>query len=259
MKQTVARVLENRRRLLQLMRILRVVSLILLTYSFNAWQEVQAQGLQFIYDGRNDPQPLAASNSEVQMIRRFALPKARQHWRSDKACQESFEVVGAANGSFTKPKATQRAVLYRFCVTGHDFANNGIVIFEDAKIVTHVVFNGGEDHYLGPLADITGDGLSKLLLADNSMHQGYTNSVITIIELSSSGVKTFGIAETYDDDCGAIEKGCREQAHRIVVNPGYTPIFYQEIFRKKGRAWIKIGNPTRFSPRPDESQYELLN
>jgi len=237
----------------------KLLPIVILTALFTTHLEAQTQQTQFIYDGRKEPLVLTASNSDVQEIRRIALPKARQVWRNEETCHEQLQVVTAANGAFTKPGIAQRAVLYRFCITGHDFANNGIAVFEGRKMVTHVVFKGGEDHYIGSLADINGNGVMEIVLGGGSMHQGYTNSVIRLIELSSLGVKKFGIADTYEDDCGAKETGCRMTAYRISAKTGEVPVFYRDVFRKRGAAWIKMGNPTKFSLRDDQGQYALLN
>lgn len=217
----------------------------------------RAQEIQFIYDGRNEPPVASASSTDVQKIRRFALPNARRFWRNED-CQEALQVVGAANGSFTKPNTNQRAVLYRFCVTGHDFANNGIAIFEAGALVVHVTIKGGEDRYIGALGDITGDGLQEILLADTSMHQGYSNSLIRLIAFSSAGIRKFGIADAYEDDCGAVEKGCTVKAYRISAKSSQTPIFYRDVFTRKSGAWVKVRTRTAFSLRNDEGEYHLL-
>jgi pimeloyl-ACP methyl ester carboxylesterase len=55
-----------------------------------------AQSSRVIYDGRTETKPAAPSEAEVQLVRRDALPKARQFWRRNDACTEGFEVVGVA-------------------------------------------------------------------------------------------------------------------------------------------------------------------
>jgi len=58
-------------------------------------------------------------------------------------------------------------------------------------------------------------------------------------------VMNFGVTSTYDDDCGAIERGCKATAYRISARYGKAPLFYREAFRSiKGR-WITVGSRTR--------------
>ncbi len=215
--------------------------------------------MQPVYDGRMDPNPAAPSTAEVQLIIRYALPKARQAWNSDQYCTEGFEAIDATSGSFTKPNSTQRAVLYRFCVKGHDIANNGIAIIESGRIVAHVVYEGGEESSLQSLPDFNGDGLSEIVTWDSSGHFGYANAVATVIAVSPSGVKNFGIADIYQDDCGAKPERCKTLAYKITVKPGATPVFYRETYRKTKGRWIQVGVAVRYSLRKNTGVFRLLN
>ena len=231
-------------------------------FLFGVANNVCAQNLRAVYDGRAEGKASTPSSAEVQLVKRGALPKARQIWRNDESCQENFEVVDVASGSFTKTDAAQKAVLYRFCVTGHDFANNGIAIIENGKIVANVFYNAGEDYSLRALADTDGNGLSEIVLTDGATHQGYTNVYITLIEISPTGVKDFGIAGVYEDDCGAKEQ-CKSIAYKISVKPGNTPTFYRQAYSKRNKNWTPNGKAMRFSFRKSEgnpkTEYRLLN
>ena len=218
----------------------------------------RAQVLRPVYDGRAEAQSSAPSEAEAQLVRRHALPAAQRLWQGDRSCQPEFQIVGAAGGSFTRPKAAQRAVLYRFCATGHNFANNGIAVLEGGGVVAHVAYSGGEDHGIRAAPDIDGNGLSEIVLSNGSTNQGYTVSVAVLIELSPSGVKKFGVADAYEDDCGVAER-CRMTAYKISVRPGPSPVFYREAFSKRNERWAKTGGPARFSPREDAGSYRLLN
>lgn len=242
--------------------IYRNFTVVLLAFMFCAANDVSAQNLQTVYDGRTEYETSTPSNADVQLIKRNALPNARQIWRNNESCQESFEVVDVASGSFTKPKAAQKAVLYRFCTTGHDFANNGIAIIEGGKIVANVFYNAGEDSSIRGLADINGNGLSEIILADGASHQGYTNVIITLIEITQAGVKSFGIADVSEDDCGAKDP-CKEITRKITVKPGKTPIFYRQTYRQRNKEWMTVGKLERFSFRASEgspkTEYRLLD
>ena len=218
----------------------------------------RAQVLRPVYDGRAEAQSPAPSEAEAQLVRRSALPKARQFWHDDRACQPEFQVLGAAGGSFTRPQAAQRAVLYRFCATGHNFANNGIAVLEGGSVVAHVAYSGGEDHAIKAVPDIDGNGLSEIVLSNGATNQGYTVSVAILIELSPSGVKKLGVADAYEDDCGVAER-CRMTAYKISVRPGPSPVFYREAFSRRNERWTKTGGPARFSLREDGGDYRLLN
>ncbi|HEX8141058.1 MAG TPA: hypothetical protein VF553_00575 [Pyrinomonadaceae bacterium] len=237
---------------------LRALSMLLFLSLFDEAASVMAQNLRVVYDGRIERSITKPSHAEVQLIRRYALPKARRFWRSDDACREGFEVVDAASGSFTKPNAAQRAILYRFCIRGHNIANNGIVIIEGGSIVAHIVYDGGEDYSIGALEDINGNGLSEIIIGDGSTNQGYTVNVALLIEISPPGVRKFGIADVYEDNCGAVEQ-CETNAYKISVKPGPTPIFYREAFRQRNERWTRAGNAARYRLRPNESSYNLLD
>lgn len=218
----------------------------------------RAQGSVLIADGRSDTDTPAgdATDAEERLIKSRSLPKARQHWPPE-MCEESFSVLGAAAGSFTRAGARQRAVLYRYCVTGHDFANNGIAVFEGGRIVTDILYEGGEDHAIESLADIDADGISEMVLHDGSTHQGYTNFVATLVQLTPAGVKQLGIADVYEDDCGARAR-CTMTAYRVTVAPGPAPVFYRETFRKRGKRWVRRGKVTRYALREAGDKFEVL-
>lgn len=240
------------------MKTVSCLSLVLILFLHLGARSVGAQNLIAVSDGRAEAGSSRPTNAEVQLLRRQALPKARQLWRGNDVCTESFEVIDAASGSFTKTNAAQRAVLYRFCVTGHDFANNGIAIIEGGKIVAHVLYEGGENNSLKAVADINSNGLSEIVLGDGSTHQGYTNVAAIVIEIAPSGVKKFGIADVYEDDCGAQER-CKTLAYKLSAKPGAVPAFYRETYRKRGARWIRAASAVPYALRKDESSYQLVN
>ncbi|MBV9958316.1 MAG: hypothetical protein JO360_07840, partial [Acidobacteria bacterium] len=117
---------------------------------------------------------------------------------------------------------------------------------------------GGENSSIGTVADLNNNGLSEIVLGDGSTHQGYTNVAAMVIELSPSGVKAFGIADVYEDDCGATEK-CKTLAYKLSAKPGPSPSFYRETYRKRNERWLKAANAVRYSLRKDVSKYRLAN
>jgi hypothetical protein len=232
--------------------------LVLFISLFGEAEKGAAQNLREVYDGRSENRASSPSSTDVQLVRRYALPKARRIWRGSGGCDEAFEVVGVASGSFTKPGTEQRALLYRFCVTGHNFANNGIAIIEGGSMVAHIVYDGGEDYSIGALPDINGNGLSEIVLGDGSTNQGYTTSVAVLIEASPGVVKKWGIADVYEDNCGTMDQ-CEMTAYKIFVKPGQNPIFYRETYKKRNDRWIKAGNTARYALRKIEGRYRFLD
>lgn len=220
-------------------------------------EKIEAQNLLPIYDGRVESASPVSPGADEGIIKRNAIPKARQIWKDHEGCQEDFSIIDAAKGSFTKPNAVQKAYLYRYCETGHNFANNGIVIMENGQIAAHVVYEGGTDNAIGALPDINGNGLSELIISNGSTNQGITVSVVIPIELSSNGVKKFGIADIYEDDCGAKEN-CKATAYRLLAKTGPSPIFYSETYRMRGKKWLKLGDAKQVSLRADETEYQLV-
>lgn len=234
------------------------LSLILFVLLLGEEESGAAQTLRVVYDGRAEARASTPSNTDVQLVRRYALPKARRLWRASGGCTEGFEVIDVATGSFTKADTEQKAVLYRFCVTGHNFANNGIAIIEGGSMVAHIVYEGGEDYSIGALPDINGNGLSEIILGDGSTNQGYTTMVAILIEVSPGGVKKWGIADVYEDNCGTMER-CEMTAYKISVKPGATPIFYREVYKKRNERWTRAGEATRYALRKLEGSYRLLD
>jgi hypothetical protein len=148
--------------------------------------------------------------------------------------------------------------LYRFCETGHDFANNGIAVLEDNSIVFQVLYSGGADYDISAASDLDGDGLFEIVLGDGSTHQGYTNVVATVIGLSSGNVKKFGIADVYEDDCG-VNPNCRERAFAVYALLGIKPAFMRETYGKRRGRWTKIQVGTKYLMRNDDTEYKILH
>lgn len=195
---------------------------------------------EIIYDAREESGASGgATEAEIAVVRRGALAAVRKAWGSE--CAEEIEFLGAATGSFTAANGpAERVILYRYCETGHGFANNGLVVLRGTRIMRNIVYNGGSDHSISAVKDLNANGISEIVLAGGSTHQGYTKSVISLIELTSAGVKTYGDADVYEDDCGAREK-CRETAYVILGKRGATPAFFRDTFTKVSGKWRPAG------------------
>ncbi|MDR3556089.1 MAG: hypothetical protein P4L55_15135, partial [Syntrophobacteraceae bacterium] len=169
-----------------------------------------------------------------------------------------------ARGSFTKPDSDQKAILYRYCETGHNRALNGIAIVEKGAVVCHLAYPGDWDNGVGALPDINGNGRSELLISSGGTNQGITWGTIRIIELSDTIVLTkFGGTKTLSDNCGADEEKGSATAYRILVKSGPMADFYQELFVNKGACsgtgvWEKSGKREKVSLENDRTDYEFI-
>lgn len=234
-----------------------IVFLLLFSAFFGA-ASVSAQELKLIYDGRVDAKTAKISPLDENLLKREALPQARAAWKSDEHCEEGFEIQDAASGAFTRKGATQKAFLYRYCETGHNFGNDGIVIVENGRIAAHYVYDGGWDISIIALPDINENGINEIALGESGMHQGYGWSVVSIIELAGKTIEKFGIFDTWADDCGAEVKNCGTTAFKIIAKPGNHAAFYHEKYRKVKAAWRISGKSAIAKPREDTSVYRRL-
>jgi hypothetical protein len=221
------------------------------------------QGLRPIHDARSSPRATRVSKADQVLLKKEALPAARRVWRDNAAaCEGEFRITEAATGSFTRPAASQRAILYQYCETGHNFALNGIAVTEGGRVVHHVVYEGAWDNSIAALPDINGNGLSELLISTGGTSQGITWGGVSIIELSANEVKEFGQTGTYEDNCGMVERGGKSTAYRLLVRPGATPLFYKEAFVSRGcnnsNKWTKLGTVKRVSMEEDGITYRIV-
>lgn len=220
---------------------------------------VNAQALIPIYDARSEDKAAKVSDADIAAIERSALPAARRALEGD--CEPEIDYTGSASGSFTAPGRTQRVVLYRYCETGHGFANNGLVVLESGKIVRNLIYNGGSEMEIVAAPDIDRNGISELVIAGGSTNQGYTVSVISILELTDTGAREFGAADAYEDNCGAVDR-CKMTARRIFAQPGTKPTFSREIYQKRGGRWVITSARRAFSLRKSHqnppTEYRVL-
>jgi hypothetical protein len=226
----------------------------------SAW----AQGAKPIFDGRLTLKPAKLSSSEETLMKDAVVPAARKAWHErerDAACETGFKpsALDIAPGSFTKPKADQKAILYTYCTFGDNMALNGIAVIENGRVVAHVVYEGGNDRAIGALPGIHDNGLSEILIATGGTNQGITWGTISLIELAESEITKFGRTGTLSDDSGINEKNPKIQANRISVKTGRTPAFFREIFVAYGSGTFrKSGLIAPISLDEDKVEYELL-
>jgi hypothetical protein len=192
-----------------------------------------------VHQAGNAPEAVGLSASQKAVMENDILAAARRYWKDQgEDCDPQdrtggFTIRNGSEGSFTRLHAKQKAVLYQYCMTGHNFADNGIVVFEGDRVAAHIVYKGAWDHGLLSLPDLDGSGQSPILIVSGGTNMGETWQAVSIIELSEKGVKTFGHTETYRDDCGSTETaGPDDQptTYKLFAKKGTSPVFYRESF-----------------------------
>lgn len=210
-----------------------------------------------VFDGRLRPKPAAATPAEVALLKKEVLPAARKA-AAGEGCDEQFEILDAAQGSFTREGAPQRIVLYRYCTAGHDMGRSGLVVIESDKVVAHLAVDGTSQHAIGVLRDLDGDGRAELVIASGGGNTGELWEVASIVSWSGSGVRKLGFLQAYHDDCGGAGKG--REAHRLFAVPGPKPSFLRQAFIGpcEGEEWTKRGGQAPVVPDEDGSDWVLL-
>ena len=218
---------------------------------------VGSQTPRVICDGRSEASVAEPSGADVQFLRLNALPRARRT-RLASGCLESFNAISTAFGSFTIPGRSQRALLYRYCETGHNFATNGVVVLEGTSIVAHVMWEGGSDWGMRALGDINGNGTEELVLFNSTTHQGYANDGATLIDLSGGGFVELGGGRLGEDNAGTDRPPLQQMAYRILVKEGASPAFFCETYRRRKGQWVRQGPPVPYSPEKWITKWEIV-
>ena len=251
------------------MNSMRICVLLLLTIGILFPAITIAQDSKPIYDARLSPGSTKPSGAEEALWREKVLPAARHAWKeqeADQACDSDSKpsVLDVARGAFTKPGSDQRAILYRYCTTGHNLGLGGIAVVENNRVLAHVVFEGGAENAIGALPDINANGLAEILVASGGTNQGVTWRSISIFELPAGGAVTkFGRITVYSDSCGADEKKGKAEAQRISVKAGASPAFFREVFLNKdyctgSGSWKKSNGPKPIIMEEDETDYQFI-
>ena len=198
-----------------------------------------------IFDARLRPAPAKPSAAEEALFRSEILPSTRSAWTSrgrGPECRRApgNTVVDIATGSFTRPGAVQRAMLYTGCTYGGGVTIGGVAIIEDGRVAAVVIYEGDARVAIAALPDIDGNGRSEILLA--------TSGVVSIVEVGADKVTTFGQTES-------VAGG---RAHRIAVKPGPKPAFFRETFVESGGEWKQTAALTPLILGEDKMEYEFV-
>jgi hypothetical protein len=230
--------------------------------------QAQAGKLTVISDGRDQSESAPETPAEYQLIKKEvkkneALIKEKSELDCNDEADDSFGIVGAANGSFTRPNVSQKAYLYELCRSGRSFGIGGIVIVEAGRVVAHYTYGeNGLNSDIAALPDINQNGLSEILLIGGGTGQGYTMGAVEIVEIVPGGIKSFGIADTYEDNFGTENAKKSAKAFKVSVQAGKTPVYFRETYTRKSEEgkWILAGKSQKYSLRKDyEPKYHKIS
>lgn len=225
-----------------------------------------AQTPVVIHDPASNTSQPARSESVERFVKDRLLPKARAKWSEAEYCTGSdLSVVGFADGSFTKAGASQQIVVYELCQTGNGFANNGIAVVEGGRVVVHFAVEGGWNLDVSRVPDINQNGRDELAIeTGGGMHQGYTGSSVTVLEVSETAAKELGVFVVFTNECETpvADKYC-DRHYRLTATPGPRPAFFKQKLVNRGTdekpRWVASGKPLAAKTVGDIStKYELL-
>jgi hypothetical protein len=193
------------------------------------------------------------------------VPKAAAQWSDDEECNGgNLNVVGAVNGSFTRRGASQRAIVYELCQTGNGLANNGIAVVENGAIAAHFVYAGGWNLDVLRVADIDLNGFDELVIeTGGGMHQGYTGSSLTLVEVSPTRVKELASFLAYTNECETyVEDKFCERSFKLTATPGNPPAFRSQKFTNRGSdqkpRWVAAGRAVPAAKVGEPYEYTRL-
>lgn len=225
-----------------------------------------AQGPVVLYDPVAKLPETSHTETEEELVKEKLVPKVRARWSEDTSCDGSnLNIVGAVDGSFTRAGAKQRAIVYELCQTGNGFANNGVAVIENGSVAAHFAIEGGWNLEVSRVPDVNKNGRDELAIeTGGGMHQGYTGTSITVLELSETAAVELGIFLTYTNECEAYvaNKYC-DRSYKLTAAPGSNPAFFTQKFLNRGTdekpRWIASGKPLAAKPIRDVStRYEAV-
>src|SRR4051794_32658311 len=79
------------------------------------------------------------SADEQSAFDKYVLPKVRKRLLGSTCDEETIELSGRHQGSFTKAGSEQIAIFYQFCQTGNGLGAAGVAILEGGRVVGNFV------------------------------------------------------------------------------------------------------------------------
>ncbi len=207
-----------------------------------------------------------STEEDERLAREKLVPAVISRWSDDDACGGgNLNIIGAVEGSFTRAGARQRAIVYELCQTGNGFANNGIAVIENGKIAAHFAAEGGWNLEVARVPDVNRNGRDELAIeTGGGMHQGYTGSSITLLEMSDTAAAELGVFLVYTNECEdyAPDKYC-DRSYKLTAAPGTRPSYLAQKYLNRGTdekpRWVASGKPAAArSIRDLNRKYELV-
>lgn len=219
-----------------------------------------ARHLQTIHDGRllsDDTEIPAAENKRFAdaILDRLPPKSWADYGIACESTKEQFLIIDCTEGRFTNPQVNQRAVLFTFCQPGHNYGENGIAVFENDRLKDLAIYSGGWENDIEAIPDLDGNGCMELAIETGGVNFGEVWGTISIIGLTSDGVRSFGRISTLDDDCENPSGGKGGETVEIAIRSEPEPVFYRRTFRQsctKGAKWQPAGDWQRFVPQEED-------
>lgn len=213
-----------------------------------------AANLKPIFDGRRyfEPQP-NLTPLERKTFNDVVYWQAQRAWQDKNTCDNELEILDAATGAYLRPRAVQKAVLYRFCRFARQLGYSGLAIFENGALVRHEVFEGGSEFALGKMPDLNRDGLDELLISYSGINTGEDWMVADIVQLDGSLTRRMTSFDGYQGFCASLEPVKLSKAWKTYVEVGATPRFYQQEFRGLCNSSKPLVQSGRLKPVPRDT------
>jgi hypothetical protein len=206
------------------------------------------------------------TEADEQLAKEKLVPKVRARWSEDGSCDGSnLNIVGAVDGSFTRARAKQRAIVYELCQTGNGFANNSVAVTENGRIVAHFAVEGGWNLEVARIPDLNKNGRDEIVIeTGGGMHQGYMGNSVTVLEISETVVTELGTFLAYTNECetSAPNKYC-DRSYKLTATAGSKPAFFAQKYVNRGTdekpRWVVSGKPVVAKPiRDADTRYEAV-
>lgn len=198
-----------------------------------------------IYDGRSKPANTKISDQEKKLIENFVQAKEKAikeigEKRDFKCAEDSFHILGSANGSFTKKFSNQKAFLYSICLDdGGKYALplGGIIMVDGNKIVAHFVYTHRWFDWIKSLPDINSNGFSELIAGFTELRGSLSfERMVGIYEATSNELDNMAILTSESN----LPENDGWLTYKGYVKKGQTPVFYVEEFKLSEKdKWIK--------------------
>jgi hypothetical protein len=218
-------------------------------------QALCAEPSQPIYDGRLDPSPATISKADQALVKRLVFKRASEFWHGE----PDFSVQDVALGSFTIKGARQKAFLYHFSNSGHNFDIDGIVVVRNGKADAHFGYQGGAEYGIVRLPDLDGDGLNEIALQGGYTNMGETRSTIFIYSLRPKKERLLVSALTDDEWESGAARSVGKDAYQIFANSGRSPKFSSQKYTFTKNKWLRTGSLHRVNDEAGSQPYKLLN